>query len=83
MQKADQNENLEMDFAEFVQYMTEHEQKLKLAFSHLDRNKDGKLFHRRKNKNISIFYWLTCPDRNREKQSRKLAPGHIKSRDIT
>ena len=42
MQKADQNENLEMDFAEFVQYMTQHEQKLRLAFSHLDRNKDGK-----------------------------------------
>ena len=41
MQKADQNENLEMDFAEFVQYMTQHEKKLRLAFSHLDRNKDG------------------------------------------
>ena len=48
MQKADQNENLEMDFAEFVQYMTEHEQKLRLAFSHLDRNKDGKLLNCRK-----------------------------------
>ena len=41
MQKADQNDNLEMDFAEFVQYMTQHEKKLRLAFSHLDRNKDG------------------------------------------
>ncbi len=42
MQKADQNHNLEMDFAEFAQYMQEHETKLKLAFSHLDRNKDGR-----------------------------------------
>ena len=45
MQKADQNANLEMDFAEFVQYMTQHEMKLKLAFSHLDRNQDG-TFHK-------------------------------------
>ena len=32
-----------MDFEEFVIYMQEHERKLRLAFSTLDRNKDGKL----------------------------------------
>ncbi len=39
--KADKNANMQLDFAEFVQYMQEHEQKLKLAFSDLDKNKDG------------------------------------------
>ena len=56
MQKADQNENLEMDFAEFVQYMTQHEQKLRLAFSHLDRNKDGKDF--KDNDSTHLRKWL-------------------------
>lgn len=39
--KADQNEESDLDFAEFAEYMQQHEQKLKLAFSDLDRNKDG------------------------------------------
>ncbi len=48
MQKADRDENLEMDFAEFVHYMTQHEKKLKLAFSHLDKNQDGEKHSKRK-----------------------------------
>jgi len=40
--KADRNDSSDINFAEFVEYMREHEQKLKLAFSDLDRNKDGK-----------------------------------------
>ena len=42
MSKADRNANKEIDFAEFVKYMTDHERNLKLAFGNLDRNKDGK-----------------------------------------
>jgi hypothetical protein len=42
MQKADEDANLELDFAEFSRYMQKHERQLRLAFSDLDRNKDGK-----------------------------------------
>ena len=42
MSRADKDDNLEMDFAEFIQYMQEHERKLRLAFSDLDKNKDGR-----------------------------------------
>ena len=45
IQKADSNDNQEMDFGEFSKYMQEHERQLKLAFSDLDRNKDGKSVH--------------------------------------
>jgi len=38
---ADKDKTSEISFAEFVEYMREHERKLKLAFSDLDRNNDG------------------------------------------
>ena len=41
LSKADSDADKEIDFAEFVKYMTDHEKKLKLAFGDLDRNKDG------------------------------------------
>ena len=41
MKKADEDDNLELDFKEFSRYMQEHERKLRLAFSDLDKNKDG------------------------------------------
>ena len=41
--KGDTDKDCTMDFEEFVIYMQEHERKLRLAFSTLDRNKDGKL----------------------------------------
>jgi solute carrier family 25 (mitochondrial phosphate transporter), member 23/24/25/41 len=44
LQRADSDASSEISFAEFVEYMSEHERKLKLAFSDLDHNKDGKLF---------------------------------------
>jgi len=40
--KADKDRSASISFAEFVEYMREHERKLKLAFSDLDRNNDGK-----------------------------------------
>jgi len=42
LREADTNQSKDISFAEFVEYMLEHERKLKLAFSDLDRNKDGK-----------------------------------------
>ena len=41
MSKADSDDDCELDFAEFAQYMQQHEQQLHLAFSDLDKNKDG------------------------------------------
>jgi len=41
LSRADTDASAEISFAEFVEYMHEHERKLKLAFSDLDRNKDG------------------------------------------
>ena len=43
LSKADTDKSQEINFAEFVEYMREHERKLKLAFSDLDHNKDGML----------------------------------------
>ena len=42
LSKADTDKSSDISFAEFVEYMREHERKLKLAFSDLDHNKDGK-----------------------------------------
>jgi solute carrier family 25 phosphate transporter 23/24/25/41 len=41
MNRADQDASSGLDFQEFMTYMQSHEQKLRLAFSDLDRNKDG------------------------------------------
>lgn len=43
LNRADRDASAEISFAEFLEYMQEHERKLKLAFSDLDRNKDGKI----------------------------------------
>ncbi|XP_043935247.1 calcium-binding mitochondrial carrier protein SCaMC-1-like [Protopterus annectens] len=40
---GDVNKDGQLDFTEFMQYLTEHEKKLKLAFTSLDKNKDGKI----------------------------------------
>ena len=39
--EADQDEDKALDFGEFTSYMEEHEKGLRLAFSDLDKNKDG------------------------------------------
>jgi len=41
MQRADTDSNAVIDLAEFVKYMHAHERKLHLAFTSLDRNRDG------------------------------------------
>jgi len=41
LSKADTDKSSDISFAEFVEYMREHERKLRLAFSDLDHNKDG------------------------------------------
>lgn len=43
MTKTDQNQDGHVDFAEFVQYVLEHEKKLKLVFKNIDSNEDGHL----------------------------------------
>lgn len=50
LRKADTDKSSDISFAEFVEYMREHERKLRLAFSDLDRNKDGKTA------SLSLFY---------------------------
>ncbi|XP_078489718.1 mitochondrial adenyl nucleotide antiporter SLC25A24 [Ciona intestinalis] len=40
---SDSNKDGELDVAEFVRYLHEHEMKLKLMFKRLDRDKDGRL----------------------------------------
>lgn len=41
MKKADTDANAAIDFNEFINYMLSHEHKLYLAFTSLDKNKDG------------------------------------------
>ncbi|XP_016073653.1 PREDICTED: calcium-binding mitochondrial carrier protein SCaMC-1-like [Miniopterus natalensis] len=38
---GDTNADSGLDFQEFLQYLTDHEKKMRLAFNRLDRNKDG------------------------------------------
>ncbi|XP_052587715.1 calcium-binding mitochondrial carrier protein SCaMC-1 isoform X6 [Peromyscus californicus insignis] len=40
-QNADSNADQALDFEEFVQYLQDHEKKMKLAFKSLDKNNDG------------------------------------------
>lgn len=41
IQAGDTNQDGELDFEEFTQYLRTHERRLKLMFSSLDRNNDG------------------------------------------
>ncbi|XP_071488756.1 calcium-binding mitochondrial carrier protein SCaMC-2-like [Diadema antillarum] len=43
MSKSDQNQDGHLDFAEFVQYVIEHEKQLRLVFKKIDHNQDGAL----------------------------------------
>lgn len=43
IERSDQNQSGDLTLAEFAHYVIEHEKKLKLVFSSLDHNKDGRL----------------------------------------
>jgi solute carrier family 25 phosphate transporter 23/24/25/41 len=42
IERSDQNKSGDISIGEFIHYVKEHEKNLKLQFSHLDKNKDGK-----------------------------------------
>lgn len=56
LQSADTNKDAVINFGEFVQYMQQHEHKLRVAFSSLDRNQDGEI----SNELIMFSFSLTC-----------------------
>lgn len=41
--RSDKTKRGDITLAEFIHYVREHEKNLKLQFSHLDKNKDGKI----------------------------------------
>lgn len=43
LERSDSNKSGDITLAEFIHYVKEHEKKLRLGFSHLDKNKDGKI----------------------------------------
>lgn len=53
MKEGDTNHDGALDFEEFSQYLRAHEKELKIMFSSLDRNKDGR-------------YQLTLPETDAE-----------------
>ncbi|XP_053549760.1 calcium-binding mitochondrial carrier protein SCaMC-1 [Bombina bombina] len=40
---GDTNKDGQLDFAEFIKYLEDHEKKMKIAFTSLDKNEDGKI----------------------------------------
>lgn len=43
LERADVNKSSDISLAEFIHYVREHEKNLRLGFSHIDKNKDGKI----------------------------------------
>ncbi|KAF6202023.1 hypothetical protein GE061_004419 [Apolygus lucorum] len=43
IERADINKSSDISLAEFVHYVKEHEKNLRLSFSHIDKNRDGKI----------------------------------------
>ncbi|XP_014261718.1 calcium-binding mitochondrial carrier protein SCaMC-1-B isoform X2 [Cimex lectularius] len=43
LERADVNKSSDISLAEFIHYVKEHEKNLRLGFSHIDKNRDGKI----------------------------------------
>ncbi|XP_022192471.1 calcium-binding mitochondrial carrier protein SCaMC-1-B isoform X1 [Nilaparvata lugens] len=43
LERSDSNKSGDISLAEFIHYVKEHEKRLRLGFSHIDKNKDGKI----------------------------------------
>ena len=43
LERADANKSSDISLAEFIHYVKEHEKNLRLGFSHIDKNQDGKV----------------------------------------
>ncbi|KAI5701755.1 hypothetical protein M8J75_013019 [Diaphorina citri] len=43
LERSDSNRSGDISLAEFIHYVKEHEKHLRLGFSHLDKNQDGKI----------------------------------------
>ncbi|XP_063240523.1 calcium-binding mitochondrial carrier protein SCaMC-2-B isoform X2 [Bacillus rossius redtenbacheri] len=43
MERSDKNKSGDLTLAEFIHYVKEHEKNLRLQFTHIDKNKDGKI----------------------------------------
>lgn len=43
LKQSDQTQSGDVGLAEFIHYVREHEKNLRLQFTHLDKNKDGKV----------------------------------------
>jgi Ca2+-binding EF-hand superfamily protein len=42
LQKSDTDHSGDIGFSEFIEYVREHEKKLRLQFKQMDKNSDGK-----------------------------------------
>lgn len=42
LERSDKNKSGDISLAEFIHYVKEHEKHLRLGFSHIDKNRDGK-----------------------------------------
>ena len=42
LRKSDVTLSGDLDMSEFINYLQQHENQLRIVFSHLDQNKDGK-----------------------------------------
>ncbi|XP_075230199.1 short Calcium-binding Mitochondrial Carrier [Lycorma delicatula] len=43
LERSDSNQSGDVSLKEFIHYVKEHEKKLRLGFSHIDKNRDGKI----------------------------------------
>lgn len=56
LRQSDRTASGDVGLAEFVYYVREHEKNLKLQFSHLDKNQDGKNVKENLKKDLKVNY---------------------------